>query len=251
MTLISRFLDLCDQSHIYGRGNLGIEKCRWIAIGIFLKANRLFLMCNRILILLVFGIPMIAKADIYVSQSGDMIAKWSTHPHDATYSKTSIVDALPVNEVRPIGSNDAQTSPKRFNSNQSSLHGLIVEVSAKYAVPFELVEALIAVESGFNTNAVSRKGARGLMQLMPATARRYGMKNENELHVPALNLDMGVRHLKDLLRLHQGQLALTIASYNAGQHAIVKYGNRIPRYQETMLYVPAVLAEMERNRSLN
>ena len=94
MTLISRFLDLCDQSHIYGRGNLGIEKCRWIAIGIFLKANRLFLMCNRILILLVFGIPMIAKADIYVSQSGDMIAKWSTHPHDATYSKTSIVDAL-------------------------------------------------------------------------------------------------------------------------------------------------------------
>ena len=82
------------------------------------------------------------------------------------------------------------------------------------------------------------------MQLLPATAKRYGMKNEQELHVPSKNIDMGVRHLKDLLNLHNGQVVLAIASYNAGQGAVSKHGQRIPSYRETMLYVPAVMAYM-------
>ena len=72
------------------------------------------------------------------------------------------------------------------------------------------------------------------------------MKNEQELHHPAKNIDMGVRHLKDLLNLHNGQVTLAIASYNAGQGAVSKYGQRIPQYRETMIYVPAVLAYMAR-----
>jgi soluble lytic murein transglycosylase-like protein len=114
-----------------------------------------------------------------------------------------------------------------------------------------LVEALVAVESNFNTHAISPKGARGLMQLMPTTAKRYGMKHEQELHNPAKNIDMGVRHLKDLLNLHNGQVSLAIASYNAGQGAVSKYGQRIPQYRETMIYVPAVLAYMARSADSN
>ena len=85
------------------------------------------------------------------------------------------------------------------------------------------------------------------MQLMPTTAKRYGMKNEQELHVPSKNIDIGVRHLKDLLELHRGQVPLAIASYNAGQGAVAKHGQRIPQYRETMIYVPAVLAYMARS----
>lgn len=89
------------------------------------------------------------------------------------------------------------------------------------------------------------------MQLMPATAKRYGMKNVQELHAPAKNIDMGVRHLKELLNLHNGQVSLAIASYNAGQGAVSKYGQRIPQYRETMIYVPAVLAYMARSANSN
>ena len=69
------------------------------------------------------------------------------------------------------------------------------------------------------------------------------MTQVSELHDPARNIDMGVRHLKDLLNQNSGQWALVMASYNAGQHAVTKYGQRIPNYNETMLYVPAVLAK--------
>jgi soluble lytic murein transglycosylase-like protein len=209
-----------------------------------------FLQRGRTWLLPLLLLPMLATADIYVSRSDVVVPKWSTQALDASYAKTSIVEMAPLGEIRGLVSNPAPRPTKRYQPNQAALHGLIVTTSARYAVPSELVEALITVESGFNTHAVSPKGARGLMQLMPATARRYGMKNEQELHVPALNLDMGVRHLKDLLTLHQGQMALTIASYNAGQYAVAKHGQRIPRYHETMLYVPAVLAQMARNSGL-
>lgn len=249
MTLISRFLYFHDQSSVDCDGESRTKLVFGMSVSMFLNVIWSFLR-QRVWLLLFVFVPTTAMSDIYVSQGDNTIAKWSTEPLDATYSKTSIVDASPINEIRTSSNKNVPVRSQRFKSNQALLHGLIVEVSVKYSVPSELVEALITVESGFNTNAVSPKGARGLMQLMPATARHYGMKNEQELHVPALNLDMGVRHLKDLLSLHQGQMVLAIASYNAGQYAIAKHGQRIPRYHETMLYVPAVLAEMARNSSL-
>jgi soluble lytic murein transglycosylase-like protein len=82
------------------------------------------------------------------------------------------------------------------------------------------------------------------MQLMPATAARYGVTDPGD---PAQNIDAGVRHLKDLLNVqHQGNVALALAAYNAGQGAVARHGGRIPPYRETMLYVPAVLAAAAR-----
>jgi soluble lytic murein transglycosylase-like protein len=124
---------------------------------------------------------------------------------------------------------------------------LIEHFARLHQVEPELVAAVVAVESGFNTAAVSPAGASGAMQLMPATAARYGVTNAAD---PAQNIDAGVRHLKDLLRLHGGNVALALAAYNAGQGAVARNGGRIPPYRETMLYVPAVLAAAARGAGL-
>ena len=193
-----------------------------------------------------------AAAEIYVSRNVNGLQKWSTQAVDATYAKTSIAEDQFLQSEKSSTANAVATKPiankrKITDAVRIELVRTINQVSIKYGIDPELVEALISVESGFNTNAISPKGARGLMQLMPATAKRYGMKNVQELHVPFKNIDMGVRHLKDLLNLHNGQIALAIASYNAGQGAVSKYGQRIPSYRETMLYVPAVMSYMARN----
>ena len=102
-----------------------------------------------------------------------------------------------------------------------------------------LVHALIYVESRYQPAARSPKGAMGLMQVLPATAARYGVANAG-LSVEA-NLSVGTRYLRDLLSLFDGNLELALAAYNAGENAVLRYGQRIPPYPETQKYVPAVL----------
>lgn len=110
------------------------------------------------------------------------------------------------------------------------------EAAARHGVPARLVSAVIEVESAFNPRAVSRKGAQGLMQLMPATAAALGVRNVFD---PAENVDGGTRHLRGLLdRL--GDLSLALAAYNAGEQAVVQY-NGIPPYPETQDYVARIL----------
>lgn len=115
----------------------------------------------------------------------------------------------------------------------------IVETAARtYGVDKALVHAVISAESGYNPQAVSRTGARGLMQLMPETARRYGVRDSMD---PAQNIYGGVRYLHDLLTMFKGDLRLVIAAYNAGENAVVRYGLHVPPYPETLGYVPKVL----------
>jgi soluble lytic murein transglycosylase-like protein len=97
---------------------------------------------------------------------------------------------------------------------------------------------VISAESGYDRYAVSRTGAMGLMQLMPDTARRYGVQNMMD---PAENIHGGVRYLRDLLQIFKGRLDLTIAAYNAGENAVIRAGLRVPDYAETRHYVPKVL----------
>jgi soluble lytic murein transglycosylase-like protein len=115
---------------------------------------------------------------------------------------------------------------------------LVEKVAREHSVDRALLQAMIAAESGFDPYAVSPKGAIGLMQLMPETARRYGVRNPYD---PADNIRGGAKYLRDLMRKFNNDLSLTLAAYNAGEDAIVQYGNRIPPYRETLQYVPRVL----------
>jgi soluble lytic murein transglycosylase-like protein len=109
-----------------------------------------------------------------------------------------------------------------------------------------LVHALIQVESAYRADAVSEKGARGLMQLMPDTARRFGVADASE---PRSNLLAGTRYLRHLLDRYDQRIDLALAAYNAGEGAVAQYAGNIPPYPETQRYVPAVLDRFNEWRS--
>ena len=115
---------------------------------------------------------------------------------------------------------------------------MVESASRTHGVDVALVHAVISAESGYNPLALSKAGARGLMQLMPATAARYGVQN---IHDPMENINGGVKYLRDLLAMFNGNLELAVAAYNAGENAVIRAGNRIPPYAETAHYVPKVL----------
>jgi len=118
-------------------------------------------------------------------------------------------------------------------------YSAIIDTAAKaYGVDASLVHAVISAESGYNPYALSRTGAMGLMQLMPDTARRYGVQNMMD---PVENIHGGVRYLRDLLTMFKGRLDLAVAAYNAGENAVIRHGHRVPPYNETRHYVPKVL----------
>jgi len=118
-------------------------------------------------------------------------------------------------------------------------HGdLIREVAERHGVSSSLVEAVIRVESGFKPAAVSPKGARGLMQLMPTTAAMLGVRDAFD---PRENVEGGVRHLRYLIDRYSGDIPLVLAAYNAGEAAVAQYGG-IPPYPETQQYVQKILA---------
>jgi soluble lytic murein transglycosylase-like protein len=122
------------------------------------------------------------------------------------------------------------------------------QASTSFGVDYELIKAVVSAESAFNPQAVSNKGAVGLMQIMPATAQRYGVRAEPGISVatkltdPDLNIKTGTRYLADLLRLFNGRTELAVAAYNAGEGAVMRAGNRIPDYKETQQYVARVMS---------
>ncbi len=122
--------------------------------------------------------------------------------------------------------------------NRKRFSGEIARMASRYRVPERLVHAVITIESAYDPNAVSRAGAVGLMQLMPATARRYGVADRRD---PTANLTGGIRYLRDLLERFDHDLALALAGYNAGENAVERFGNQIPPFDETQNYVRKVL----------
>ncbi len=127
----------------------------------------------------------------------------------------------------------------------SPYHELVAAAASRYGVDAELITSVIAVESNFDPKAVSRKNARGLMQLLPETAARFGVK---DVFDPAENIDAGTRYLRDLLQLYNNDLTLTLAAYNAGPDNVQKYG-RVPPFSETVSYVKRVKRNYEKGKS--
>jgi soluble lytic murein transglycosylase-like protein len=131
---------------------------------------------------------------------------------------------------------DARTAQLR--QARSDLTALTGEISGRYGVDADLVEAIVSAESGWNPDAVSAAGAQGLMQLMPGTATAFGISDAFD---PAQNLDAGVRHLRGLVDRYPGSLESALAAYNAGTGAVDRYGG-VPPYPETRRFVEKVLA---------
>lgn len=135
-------------------------------------------------------------------------------------------------------------SQNSYKVNQAQLKA----AAQTHGVDYALVKAVTATESAFNPQAVSHKGAVGLMQIMPATAAQYGVRSEpgisvvQKLKEPGINIQVGTRHLADLTRLYPGRMDLVLAAYNAGQGAVSRAGHQIPNYRETQNYVRKVLA---------
>jgi soluble lytic murein transglycosylase-like protein len=132
----------------------------------------------------------------------------------------------------------SQIALKDFAKNKERHGSTIDEIAKLYGLPAPLLHAVISAESAYDTNAISRAGAVGLMQLMPGTAKRYGVVNRRN---PVDNVDGGARYLKDLLSMFDNDLLLTLAAYNAGEGAVKKHGNKIPPYKETRNYVNKVI----------
>jgi len=138
---------------------------------------------------------------------------------------------------------------EKFAANKKKYSSTIAHYARIYRLPSSLLHAVISAESAYDPNAVSRAGAVGLMQLMPETAKRYGVHNRLN---PADNVNGGTRYLHDLLKMFDNKLRLALAAYNAGEGAVKRNGYRIPPYEETRNYVEKVIAyyrEYKKNRT--
>lgn len=138
---------------------------------------------------------------------------------------------------RAIGKNQQARQSSNTARTREQFDTLIFDTAQQYQLDPALVHAVITAESGYDPHAVSKAGAVGLMQLMPATAQRYGVQDRRD---PADNLRGGIRYLQYLLNRFE-DLTLALAAYNAGEQAVVKYGHQIPPYPETRTYVRKVL----------
>jgi len=124
---------------------------------------------------------------------------------------------------------------------------IVARAAHVHGVDEALVHAVIFAESSYDPDAISPAGASGLMQLMPATAAHYGVR---DLFDPAQNVSGGVRLLRDLLAKFDGNVELALAAYNAGAYAVIRAGNRVPPHTETAAYVPKVIAYYRHFRAL-
>ncbi|ARO87136.1 lytic transglycosylase [Nitrosospira lacus] len=174
-----------------------------------------------------------ANATIYWFTDEDGVAHFSNVPTDKRYVPFTAANDAVARKTIP------GTRDRRSDKLARVQYGAIIEEIARiYALESALVHAVVSAESAYNAMAVSKKGAAGLMQLMPDTARRYGATDRFD---PVQNLHAGTRYLSDLLKMFNGNVSLALAAYNAGENNVVKYGNQIPPFQETRMYVPKVL----------
>ena len=207
-------------------------------------------MLHFVLLLLVLSTPLmmfssVARADIYgfVENGRTRLLYTDTKPSDPRY-KLYKRDAMGSSGSEPP-QRLANCCTKYASFTRSRYNSHVMAASQETQIEPALIHAVISVESAYNPRAISRAGAVGLMQLMPETAKRYGVNNRLD---PEQNIHGGARYLRFLMKMFDNNLKLVLAAYNAGEEAVMKYGMRIPPYRETQNYVPKVLHHYERYR---
>ena len=189
-----------------------------------MKYSAITLLFFCIFILLITNV---SSAGIYRYEDENGVIHFTNCPRDPKF-------ILYLRESKDDVGEEISSISTKDSGNYDSL---ISEFSKKYQVDFALIKAIIRTESGFNPRAVSRKGAKGLMQLMPATAQRMNVSN---IFNPRDNIEGGVRYFKYLLSLFNNDLRLSLAAYNAGENLVSEL-RTIPPYRETVDYVRKVL----------
>jgi soluble lytic murein transglycosylase-like protein len=171
-----------------------------------------------------------AHADIYAFTDARGVTHFSNVPVDHRYQLLL---------QTPGGTSQSGTALRADELSRSAVYEpFILAAASETQLEPALLRAVILVESGFNESAVSRKGAQGLMQLMPETAQRYGASDAFD---PEQNILAGARYLRDLTERYDSNLQLVLAAYNAGEGAVERHGRRIPPFKETQRYVPKVM----------
>jgi hypothetical protein len=178
-------------------------------------------------------ISVSAQADIYRYEDDEGIVHFTDAPTDRRF-KVFMRDLKKDRQLRTRLQFASSVNPAEYDQ-------LISNCAAKYGVNACLIKAVIHAESGYNPNAVSSKGASGLMQLMPGTARSLKVSNSFD---PKDNVEGGVKYLRFLLDTFRGDVSLAVAAYNAGLNKVARYGG-IPPYNETRTYVNRVLSYMQ------
>jgi len=183
-----------------------------------------------IILLCLLFITTLSSAGIYRYEDEDGVIHFTNCPRDPEYR-------LYIRESNEDVGEESRAVPLLPTRDLRVYDSLISEFSKKYEVDSALIKAIIRAESGFNPHAISRKGAKGLMQLMPETATRWNVSN---VFNPRENIEGGVRYFKYLLSLFNNDLRLSLAAYNAGENLVYGLGS-IPPYRETVDYVRKVL----------
>ena len=204
--------------------------------------------------ILLFQTSLFAQVWAYIDEQGT--AHFASSQINAQYQlfATSNMPVTTTNQSPEANlslSNEFQLQTKfsqwlQSSPDYSASKNYLQEAANKHGIAYELLQAISATESGFKKNVVSPKGAIGLMQVMPDTAKRFGLKDqinapvESLLKEPSINLEIAAKYLNYLAKLFPNRLDLILASYNAGEGAVAKYGNKIPPYKETQNYVKTI-----------
>jgi Transglycosylase SLT domain len=171
-------------------------------------------------------------------RTGKLVRSMVVTPKPVTQVKVAETVAETMVPPRVIGL--AAGEPEPF-APPSGIDEAVSRIAAEHSLPPQLIHSVIKVESNYNPHAVSSKGALGLMQLIPATARRFGV---NDAFNPIQNIQGGAKYLRYLLDLYNGDYPLALAAYNAGEGAVARYGG-VPPYAETQNYVGLVRHQLE------
>ncbi len=210
------------------------------------------------LIILLLPVGQLLAGTVYVYLAPDGTLAYSDEQLDTPYRYLNTIHLnwgdiegrkpapASESELDDLLAEEPEEGKSRKPDSSKQFSDIVNLMAEKYRLPPELIHAVIEAESNYNVSAISRTGATGLMQLMPETAKRLGVSDRSD---PKQNIEGGAKYLRELLDRFDNDLALALAGYNAGEHAVLKHGRTVPPYKETQKYVDIVLRNLRRNFS--